>query len=368
MTEFDILLFSPHHPAAGEKARAGFELGRLLINGQPIDVALDQIGLTLGGFDHKQVFLFWHSEQDGREGRWAITPANAQAQAQLQAEAPPPLSELLMGASRDISRQRRRSRFGVGALGAFLLLPLILLGVLFWQSHNIAGWIAGYISIGQEQQLGDLAFKQATAGLKLRQSGLDAAAVRDIGQRLTRGSKYNYQWFLAEDPAINAFAVPGGYVVVNTGLIRAADSAEEVAGVLAHEVQHVERRHTLKNLLHSLGFRALLALVVGDFSGTALGDAAATLSELKFGRDLESEADTLGLNALKQAGIAPQGMASFFAKLAKQEQGLAPPALLSTHPASEDRMQTLNKLIQEQGQWQSSPLPYDWVAIKATSN
>lgn len=366
MTEFDILLFAPHLPATGEKARASFMHGKLQLNGQPVDVALDQIGLTLGGFDHKQVFLFWHNEQDGQEGRWAISPSNAQALATLQAEAPPPLSNILKNVSRDMGRQRNRSRFGLGALGIFLLLPLILLGVLFWQSHNIAGWASGYISIEQEQQLGELAFKQATSGLKLRQSGLDAAAINEIGARLTQGSQYKYQWFIAEDPSINAFAVPGGYVVVNTGLIKAADSAEEVAGVLAHEVQHVERRHTLKNMLHSLGFRALIALVLGDFSG-ALGNAAATLSELKFGRDLESEADTLGLSMLKKASIAPQGMVSFFGKLAKQEQGSAPPALLSSHPASEDRMKILSKQIQDQGNWPATPLPYDWTAIKAVS-
>lgn len=366
MTEFDILLFAPHLSPNGEKARAAFDNGRLVINGQPLEVAPEQFGMTLGGFDHKQLFLFWHVDADGQEGRWAISPANAQALAQLQADAPAPVLAMLKNAGRDISRQRRRSWFGLSALGAFLLLPLILLGVLFWQSHNIAGWAAGHISIETEKQLGELAFKQATAGLKLRQSGLDAAAIKEIGQRLTVGSKYTYQWYVAEDASINAFAVPGGYVVVNTGLIKAADSAEEVAGVLAHEVQHIERRHTLKNLLHSLGFRALSAMVLGDFSG-ALGDAAIKLSELKFGRDLESEADKLGLNALKKAGIAPQGMVSFFGKLSKQENSMAPPELLSSHPASESRMQTLQRMVQEQGPWPSTPLPYDWASIKTVS-
>lgn len=365
MTEFDVLLFAPHLPATGEKACARFEHGKLQLNGLPVDVPPDQIGLTLGGFDHQQIFLFWHVETDGQAGRWAISPANRQALAVLKAEAPPPLSSLLKSAARDMTRQRNRSRFGLGTLGLFLLLPLILLGVLFWQSHNIAGWASGYISVEQEKKLGELAFKQATAGLKLRQSGLDAAAVKEIGQRLTQGSKYNYQWYVAEDASINAFAVPGGYVVVNSGLIKAADSAEEVAGVLAHEVQHIERRHTLKNLLHSLGFRALSALLLGDFSSTA-GDAAARLSELKFGRDMESEADTLGLNALKKADIAPQGMVLFFGKLSRQDQGAAAPALLSTHPASDERMQALNKLVQQQGAWPAKPLSYDWIAIKAT--
>lgn len=363
MAEFDILLFAPHLPSHGEKARADFAGGVLVIDGSRVDVPLDEIGVTLGGFDHNQVYLFWHKE----EGRWAFSPADENALTQLRTSAPEPLAGLLKGAAKDVSRQQRRSRFGLGMLGVVLALPLLILALLFWQSHNIAGWVASHISIENEQKLGKLAFKQATAGLKLRQSGLDAAAVREIGSKLTKGSKYAYQWYVAEDAAVNAFAVPGGYVVVNTGLIQAADSAEEMAGVLAHEVQHVELRHTLKNLVHSLGLRAAFALALGDISGSALGDMAATLGELKFSRDLESEADAKGLAALRQSGIAPQGMVTFFSKLHKQEKGATPPALLSTHPASDDRMQTLQDMISRQGGWPSQPLPYDWTAIKATA-
>lgn len=358
--EFDILYFAPGLPSHGEKARAAFTDGALFVNGRRVETSLTEVGVTLGGFDHDQLFLFWHQE----EGRYAISPADANARRQLIASAPPPLSGLLQGASKDASRKQRRSRFGLGVLGLILLMPLLLIALMLWKSHDIAGWAAGHISIENEQKLGELAFKQATAGMKLRQGGVDAAAIREIGARLTKGSKYDYKWYVAEDPAINAFAVPGGYVVVNTGLIQAADSAEEVAGVLAHEVQHVERRHTLKNIVHSLGLRAALALAMGDIGSGMLGDMAAQLSELKFGRDLESESDRLGLLALKQAGIAPQGMVSFFDKLRKQE-GAAPPALLSTHPASEDRMQALQAMVNDIGAWPSQPLPYDWKVVKA---
>ncbi|MEW6133406.1 MAG: M48 family metallopeptidase [Pseudomonadota bacterium] len=360
MTEFDILYFAPGLPAHGEKARAAFDGTALYVNGQRIDIPLDEIGVTLGGFNHDQLFLFWHQE----EGRHAISPVDVNAQSQLITSAPAPLSALLRGATKDAARKRRRSRFGLGVLGLFLLLPLLAIALMVWKSHDIAGWAASHISIESEQKLGELTFKQATAGMKLREGGVDAAAIREIGARLTRGSKYAYKWYVAEDPAINAFAVPGGYVVVNTGLIQAADSAEEVAGVLAHEVQHIERRHTLKNIVHSLGLRAALALVIGDIGGGALGDMAAQLSELKFSRELESESDKLGLLALKQAGISPQGMVSFFDKLRRQE-GAAPPALLSTHPASEERMQALQAMIREIGAWPSTPLPYDWEVVKA---
>jgi Zn-dependent protease with chaperone function len=362
MNEFDVLYFAPGLPSHGEKARAAFDERALSINGQRLEVPLSEIGVTLGGFNHDQMFLFWHQE----EGRHAISPLDASAQAQLIASAPVPLAGLLHGAKRDASRKQRHSRIGLGMLGVFLLLPLLLVGILVWQSHAIAGWAAGHISIENEQKLGELAFEQATVAMRLREGGVDAAAIQEIGARLTKGSKYDYKWYVAVDPAINAFAVPGGYVVVNTGLIQAADSAEEVAGVLAHEVQHIERRHTLKNIVHSLGLRAAMSLALGDIGGGVLGDAATRLSELKFGRDLESEADRLGLLALKRAGIAPRGMVSFFDKLRKQE-GLAPPALLSTHPASEDRMQALQAMIDEQGTWPTQPLPYDWQVVKAAA-
>jgi Zn-dependent protease with chaperone function len=362
MIEFDIFYFAPGLPSHGEKARAAFVDGALIISGNRVEIPMSEIGVTLGGFNHDQLFLFWHQE----EGRYAISPGDAKAQAQLIASAPAPLAGLLRGAVKDAARRQRRSRFGLGVLGLILLLPLLLAGVLVWQSHAVAGWMAGHISIENEQKLGELAFQQATAGLKLRDGGVDAAAIREIGARLTRGSKYAYQWYVAEDPSINAFAVPGGYVVVNTGLIQAADSAEELAGVLAHEVQHIEQRHTLKNIVHSLGLRVALSLALGNIGSGALGDVGAHLGELKFSRELESEADRLGLLALKQAGIAPQGMVSFFDKLRKQE-GAAPPALLSTHPASEDRMQALQAMIAELGSWPSAPLPYDWAVVKAAA-
>ena len=314
--------------------------------------------MTLGGFDHKQLYLFWHQE----EGRWAMSPQNAAAQEQLIRSAPAPLNALVQAASRDIRRHRHRFGITLSALALALMLPLLLIGLFFSQSGRIAGWVADRISVEQESQLGQQAFQQATRGLRLRQSGADWQAVAAIGKKLTAGSRYSYHWYVAEDPAINAFAVPGGYVVVNSGLIKAADSAEEVAGVLAHEVQHVEQRHTLKSLIQSLGWRGLLSLALGDVSGGVVASAAANLGELKFSRDLESQADLGGLAALRKAGISPRGMLSFFTKLAKQDGNGIP--FLSSHPASAQRLRALQTAISRQGEWPAAALPYDWAAIK----
>ncbi len=358
MSDFDILLFAPHLPAHGEKVRARFTATHLVVEGQSVAAPVDTIGVTLGGFDHKQLYLFWHQE----EGRWAMSPQDAAAQEQLIHFAPAPLNALLHSASKDIRRHKHRFGMTLSLLALVFVLPLLLAGIFFWQSDRVAAWVANHISIEQEVQLGKQAFQQATRGLRLRQTGADWQAVSTIGNQLTTGSRYSYHWYIADDPVINAFAVPGGFVVVDSGLIKAADSAEEVAGVLAHEVQHVEQRHTLKNLIQSLGWRAVLSLALGDVSGGTVVSAAANLGELKFSRDLESEADLGGLAALKKAGIAPSGMLSFFSRLAKQDGNPVP--FLSTHPASAQRLHALQTAINRQGAWPANPLPYDWAAIR----
>jgi predicted Zn-dependent protease len=164
--------------------------------------------------------------------------------------------------------------------------------------------------------------------------------VRELGARLTAGSAFQYEFHVAENPAINAFALPGGVIVVHTGLLRAARRPEELAGVLAHEVQHVEQRHSLKAMIKDTGMRGLWAAVSGDLGGTLAGQAALKLGSLRFSRDAEREADVRGFETLVKLDIDPQGMVDFFGTMSKQA-GASPPAWLSTHPSSEDRQQSL---------------------------
>jgi predicted Zn-dependent protease len=147
-------------------------------------------------------------------------------------------------------------------------------------------------------------------------------------------------------------------VVVFTGLLKATASAEELAGVLAHEMQHVVRQHSMRALVRDMGWRATLSLLLG---GTGpLGDATAAMVErlggLRFSRQQETEADTEGVRLLEAAGIDPRGMATFFEKLA--DRGGEPPAFLSTHPASADRARRIRALVTTAPP--PPPLPYEW--------
>lgn len=258
----------------------------------------------------------------------------------------------------------RRFRFGAVLLGLILILPLLGIGLFLGNSDRFADLVVNRISTGHEARLGDLVLAQTRLQMKIIDSGPAVEAISAIGSRLTTGSVHRYRWFVADRPDINAFAAPGGVVVVYSGLIRAAGSAEELAGVLTHEIAHAELRHSLRGVLKSLGLRALVGLVSGDISGSVFADAATRLTELRFSRDAESEADAEGLRRLVAAGIDPAGMIRFYEKLAA-EQRLLPPPILSTHPATGERLELLRQEVSlQKGKWRL--LPVDIQSIKSS--
>jgi predicted Zn-dependent protease len=132
-------------------------------------------------------------------------------------------------------------------------------------------------------------------------------------------------------------------------LILAADHPEEIAGVLGHEIAHITEQHSVEQIISSLGVFAIVQAFFGDISGLAavIIDGGARLLTMSFSREAESEADDIGLRYLQAAGIDPSGLLSFFEKLRKTEGISGGPALalLSTHPATEERIRDLHRKI-----------------------
>jgi Zn-dependent protease with chaperone function len=359
---FTLHCFGPGLPAGGVSAIAAFEGEKLVLDlgGRRVEADASCIGVQAGGFDHQQLMLSWQDE----EGAWSALAAGAADQAALRQQAPATLQQALSQWQGKTRAVRRRFRVAAVLLGVLLLLPVLMLGVFWWQAENIAGWVAQRVPVEVEQRLGELSFAQIKATGKLVEHSPAQRVVEEIGTRLTRDSRYHYQWFVLEDDTVNAFAMPGGYVVVHTGLIEAADSAEELAGVLAHEVQHVEQRHSLKGLVHGLGWQAALSLAIGDVSGSVWGGLANQLGQLKFSRAQESEADLAGLKALAQAGIDPSGMLRFFEQMAERDGVQV--TLLSSHPASADRFAAIQSALAGMDLREVRPLPYEWAGMRAT--
>ena len=182
--------------------------------------------------------------------------------------------------------------------------------------------------------------------------------INTVGNKVaaqTNEGNHNFTFFVIEDPRINAFALPGGYIGIHTGLLEATRSEDELAGVLAHEVAHVTQRHIARAihagsrqsiLSTAIMLGAILAGAAGGGSdvmqaGMAVAQGTAAQQQINFTRSNEHEADRVGIAALADAGFDPYGMASFFDVMSRQNSR-APdermPAFLMTHPVTSARI------------------------------
>ena len=192
-----------------------------------------------------------------------------------------------------------------------------------------------------------------------------------LGARLVAQSaeaRQDFQFFVLRDATLNAFAMPGGYIGVHTGLIMASQSESELASVLAHEISHVTQHHLARQLgaqsqaqlpiLLSLAVAILAARSNADIAQGALlaGQAAGIQNQLNYSRDFEREADRLGLELLERAGFDVRGMASFFERLQKYGRLYEnnAPGYLRTHPLTTERIADMENRIQ--------PRPYRQVS------
>lgn len=151
-------------------------------------------------------------------------------------------------------------------------------------------------------------------------------------------------YLIDDDETLNAFAAPGGYMYVYTGLILFLDREDDLAGVLGHEIAHADLRHSTQQLTQQYGVATLLELALGEDPGT-LAQVAAGLVSLSFSRADETEADAASVRYLCDTPYAANGAAEFFRKL----EGAQLPAFLSTHPNPDNRVENIDALAVELG-------------------
>lgn len=204
------------------------------------------------------------------------------------------------------------------------------------------------VSDAQDVQLGQQIHAQLmkSGDVKLSQNQRLNAYIRTIGQRLVQSSsraKLPFQFYVVEDKAINAFATTGGFVYINTGTIDAADTEDQIASVLAHEIAHITEKHVLENIQQSAIIQGG-AQAIGVESSNIAGAAAELALRRPKSREAEYEADASGLMILSRAGYDPQAMPQFLTKLLNLG-GRNAPTVFSTHPPSRDRISRVNQLI-----------------------
>ena len=218
--------------------------------------------------------------------------------------------------------------------------------------------VACGISQQQEVQMGQEYAQQINAQLPIIQDPELNRYINVLGDsiaRLTRRRDLDWHFFVVDAQEVNAFAVPGGFVYVNRGLIERADQMDELAGVLGHEIGHVLRRHTIKQMEKAQGANigVTLACILTSICNSQIAGAAINIAGgavfARFSRQDEAEADAEGFDNVVRAGISPVGMVTMFQKLLA-ERRTRPGAVESwfiTHPLEEDRIQAIQAKINQ---------------------
>lgn len=268
------------------------------------------------------------------------------------------------------TEQRKQIWSGRGWVVAFLIATVIFLVVGYYGVRAAGQATARALPVSVDKRIGDLAYKNMDVeGVELHDPAVIEAIQKMVDRlaphAITKGLDFDVHVY--KSPMVNAFALPGGKIVVFTGLIEKADTPEQVAGVLGHEMAHATLRHGLERVGQSLGMAAAITLLIGDTGGMVAAGAdlfqMATVNS--YGRAQEAAADAEGVRMLNAAGIDPAGLPKFFEML-KHEEGDIPDAIawISTHPQHDERIKALEQQISTLPACVPVPLELDWTDIQ----
>jgi len=359
---FEATLFNP---VTGESAKVSVRTfgSSLEVIGASATLRIDpaKSSLTAGGWDRESIQIAW----PGEGGTWALTSKDPAAKEELARIAH--FQAALGEAVRVQAGARRSGRLGLTMVAVLTLLPVLLIAGLLLFRNQIVDFVLARIPVTVDSEIGKM-FEGEFLGSKEAVAENEATRAIDlIVDRLKAASpekRFEFKVSVQRNKEVNAFAAPGGLIVVYTGLINEAGSAEEVAGVLAHEMAHATNRHSMRQLIYAGGLLPLMGLLIGQPDAAALFQNLGKLSELKFSRSQEEDADRTGFDTLVAAGLSTEGMARFFDRLAKADG--ASPSFLSTHPSSGDRAAVIRARAKSLGDRTIEPLPIDWNAVKAS--
>ncbi len=363
----NALCFGDACPASGAPCHVQVEANGLTISLKAGDgaqhaeaVPFSDIAVSAGGLDHDQLVVKWA----GAHGARTLYLKDPEVIRAFRAAAPGHLNQPFEQAAEQVRQVRHRRRVAWGLTGGALIA--LVLG-LWFGSDILVDVAVDRIPVEWEQKLGESAYRDFLAQQQIVKEGPAVAAVGEITQRLATeipDNPYKFDVTVVRSDVVNAFALPGGYIVVFTGLMKKAESGEEVAGVLSHELNHVLQRHGLERMVKSLGLLAVVSILVGDQQGLIglMKQVGVELLSLKFGRAQETEADLTGLRLLNWAKIDPAGMIAFFERLSEKDDGRV--EWLSTHPMSAGRAERLKTELAGLPKKSPEPFTFQWKAVQ----
>lgn len=233
----------------------------------------------------------------------------------------------------------RNSLLFLGILGILFLLYLLIVP---WLSQKLAS----KVSIKTEKQLGDAVYD--ALGLAGQEDTAKTYVLNEFFAAMEVPTAYNIQITVVNDNVVNAFALPGGRIVVYTALLKEITSYPELAALLSHEFTHINNKHSTKRIFRQLGSKVFLGLLFGRF-GTVTSvvvNHADNLKSLTYSRSLEKEADQDGLAILTKRGIDPKGFTDLFNHLKEAAPVNSMPEFLGSHPDVDKRIAYIQETSQ----------------------
>jgi len=261
-----------------------------------------------------------------------------------------------------IAQAKHAKRRIYRSLAALVLLLILVSPLLFfWMVEVASHSIVEEVPVEWETTLGETVVAElrleAEFMPQLRSDPLLETMVMPLLNAVDN-PRFDYQFYIVNDADVNAFALPGGYIVINSGLILAVESAEEFLGVIAHEISHVSEQHGLRNLVKASSTFLFIDWLLGGASNYlfVLVEGAPYLINQSYSRQFEAEADAMGFALLQKAAIDPRGMLHFFQRMVRLEQEgnenvsdvmIALQQMASTHPATDERIHDLQQQLLE---------------------
>lgn len=239
--------------------------------------------------------------------------------------------------------------FTFGRITLWIAGLLFVLGLLYYFMVPVLfGFVSDRIPVEWEKR-----WASQSVTIMVDSSSIDypkTELVNSIYHQLKHESPYDIRIFVIRDSVVNAFAMPGGILVLHTAILDRMTSYPQLVGLLGHEIAHVEKRHSLKAMVKSMGGLVMIQLLFGGFdifSGFVL-DQLRSFESLAYSRSLEQEADQEAVDFCIKARVNPQGILGLFEILQKVEsdQSLSVPGFMRTHPLTEDRIAHASQLIE----------------------
>ncbi|MCB1166516.1 MAG: M48 family metallopeptidase [Leptospiraceae bacterium] len=309
-----------------------------------IRLGLDRLEISAGGNQNRLIYF----KSPHRAGISVYTTdRTALKSPQLQRPDLIPQIKKIVG-------HHRRKHTGYWAAAA------IVIGVLAgaWLARGLVFELAiNSIPADAEIKLGELIEKNMGSTMSIVKDETVDAGIETITEPMVKvaDSTFPFKFHVIYNQEVNAFAIPGGSIYIHSALLQKADSAEEVAGVLAHEMAHVIHRHSTQLLVRRIGIYVAIGAIFGDTQGliAALADQGGFLLSQKFSRDFERQADDTGFKLLVDANIDPHGMLTFFERIKEiQDERMSDTEetamqVMGSHPATQERIDNIKQKLEE---------------------